>query len=143
MSVKEGIRKYGQKRNDSVMKEIRNLAEKNSCFGEIEYETLTQEMKDKALPLLMFMIMKRLGDLKTRGVTGNRQRLYIDKSKCLSPTPDFYSLKYLCAVFAKEGQDVATVDLPRFFLQTENEGLVLLKMTSTVVLLLVELNSKK
>ena len=41
MSVKEGIRKYGQKEKDSVIKEIRNLAEKNSYFSKIEYETLT------------------------------------------------------------------------------------------------------
>ena len=105
---------------------------------------LTQEMKDKALLLLMFMIMKQSDDLKTQGIAaGNRQRLYTDKSKCSSPTPDFYSLKYLCVVFAKEGQDIATVDLPRFFLQIENEGLVLLKITGAAVLLLVELNLKE
>ena len=47
------------------MKEIRNLAEKNKCFGEIRYEDLTQEIKDRALPLLMFMVMKRTGELKS------------------------------------------------------------------------------
>ena len=56
-----------------------------------------------------------------------------------SPTLDFYAFKYICAVIAREGRDVATVDLPGFFLQTEQEGdeLKLLKLTGEVVLLLV------
>jgi len=146
MSIQEGIKRYGQKGKNSVMKEIKNLDEKNSCFGEIRYETLTQLMKDKALPLLLFMVLKRTGDLKTRGVAaGNRQRLYTDKNDCSSPTPDHFAFRYLCAVFAKEGRDVATVNLPSFFLQTENEGdePVLLKITGAVALLLVESNPSK
>ena len=67
MSAQQGIKKFGQKGKDSVIKEIQNLAEKNECFLEVEYESLTPEMKDKALPLLLFMVMKRNGDLKTRG----------------------------------------------------------------------------
>ena len=37
-------------------------------FGEVDNKILTHEMKDQALPILMFMIMKRNGDIKTRGV---------------------------------------------------------------------------
>ncbi len=77
-------------------------------------------MKDKALPILMFMVLKRNRLLKTRGVAdGSVQRLYTDKDSVSSPTPDFYAFKYLCAIITKEGRDVATVDLPGFFLQTE------------------------
>jgi len=126
------------------MKEIRNLAKKNQCFSEIDYNSLIQEMKDKVLPLLMFMVIKRSGELKTRGVAaGNKQRLYTDKNDYSSPTPDFYAIKYLCALFAKEGRDIATADLPEFFLQTKNEDLVLLKITSAAALLLVETNPEK
>ena len=46
------------------MKEIKNLAMKNDYFGEIEHKSLAQEMKDRVLPLLMFMVMKRTGDIK-------------------------------------------------------------------------------
>ena len=49
------------------MKEIKNLTG-NECFGEVENKILTQEMNDQALPILMFMIMKSNGDIKTRGV---------------------------------------------------------------------------
>ena len=145
MSVRQGIKLHGKDGKESAMKEIKNLVE-NECFGETNYEKLTQEMKDKALPILMFMVMKRNGLLKTRGVAdGSVQRLYTNKDDVSSPTPDFYAFKYICAVIAKEGRDVATVDLPGFFLQTEQEGdeLILLKLTGEVALLLVECNEKK
>ena len=128
------------------MKEIRNLVD-NECFGELDYSSLTQEMKDnKALPILMFMVLKRNGLLKTRGVAdGSVQRLYTNKEDVSSPTPDFYAFKYICAMIAKEGRDVATVDLPGFFLQTEQEGEedILLKLTGDVALLLVECEPSK
>ena len=139
MSIKQGIKMHGQKGKDSVMKEIRNLAEKNECFKEVEYDSLSQEMKDRALPLLLFMVMKRNGDIKTRGVAnGKNQRKHTDENEVSSPTPDFNSLKYLCAVFAKEGRDTATVDLPGFFLQTKQEEEVLIKLSGAAALLLVE-----
>ena len=42
---------------------------------------------------------------------------------CTSPTPDFHWLKYVAAVAAKEERDVATVDLPGYFLQTKADDL--------------------
>lgn len=140
MSVKEGIRRHGKDAKASAMKEIKNLV-KNECFGVLEYEKLTQEMEDKALPILMFMIIKRNGLLKTRGVAdGSVQRLYTNKDDVSSPTPDFYSFKYICAIIAKECRDVATVDLPGFSLQTEQDGDkdIILKLSGEVALLLVE-----
>ena len=127
------------------MKEIRNLAEKKECFGEPGYEELTQEMKDRALLLLMFMVMKHTGELKSHGCArGDVQKLYTDKNKVLSPTPEFYSLKYVYGVIAKEGRDVVMIDLPSFFLQTKQENdNILSKLTGTLALLLVECNEKR
>lgn len=57
------------------MKEIRDLARKNECFSEIKCSSLTQVIKDRALLLLMFMVIKK-SEIKTYGaVAGNRQRL--------------------------------------------------------------------
>ena len=121
MSIQQGIKHYGDLGKKSALKEIENLTG-NECFGETKYYELTQEMKDRALPILMFMIMKRNGMLKSRGVANKSlQRLYTNKDDCSSPTPDFYAFKYIIAVIAKEGRDCATVDLPGFFLQTEQE----------------------
>jgi hypothetical protein len=66
MSIQEGMKKYKDEGKASAMKEIINFTD-NDCFGETEYEKLSQETKDKALPILMFMVMKQNGSLKTRG----------------------------------------------------------------------------
>jgi hypothetical protein len=47
------------------MKEIKNLALKNDYFSKLNYEELTQEIKDKALSLLMFMVIKWNEDIKS------------------------------------------------------------------------------
>ena len=145
MNVKQGIKEYGDDGKASALKEINNLTS-NECFGEIDYDRLTQTQKDRALPILMFMIMKRNGDIKTRGVAnGSLQRVYTNKDDCSSPTPDFYAFKYIIAMIAKEGRDCATVDLPGFFLQTEQEenSDLLLKLTGQVAALLVESDEDK
>ena len=142
MSIQQGIKKYKDEGKASAMKEIINLTD-NDCFGETVYEKLTQQFKDKALPILMFMVMKRNGSLKTRGcANGSVQRLYTNKEDVSSPTPDFYAFKFVCAVIAREQRDVASVDLPGFFLQTDQDEKILLKLTGAVALLLVESDSK-
>jgi hypothetical protein len=52
--------------------------------------------------------------------------------------PDFYSFKFIAAVIARESRDVASVDLPGFFLQTDQDEKILLNVTGAVALLLVE-----
>ena len=143
-SINAGVKKYGAEGKESAVKEINNLL-KNECFGETDYDKLTQEQKDRALPILMFMILKRNGEIKTRGVAnGSVQRLYTNKDDVTSPTPDYHSFKYVCAVAALEKRDVATIDLPGFFLQTEQEGeQILLKLTGSVAVLLAEMDPGK
>ena len=145
LNVKQGIKQFGDDGKQSAMKEIENLTS-NECFGETDYDKLTQTQKDRALPILMFMIMKRNGKVKTRGVArGDLQRVYTNKDDCSSPTPDFYAFKYIIALIAKEGRDCATVDLPGFFLQTEQEenSDLMLKLTGQVAALLVESDEQK
>ena len=61
------------------------------------------EQKKKALPLLMLMVIKRDGQMKSRGVVNRKkQRIYADKNSFTSPTPNFYALKHVEAVEAKE-----------------------------------------
>jgi hypothetical protein len=145
--MQSGIKRCREKGKVSAMKEIWNLTIKNDCFREVEYESLTPAMKDKALPMLMFIVMKQNGDLKSRSyVNGSFQWVYIDKHEVLLPTLDFYSLKYACGVAAQEEYDIAIVDLLGFFLQTEadeNAELVILKLTGIVALLFVESNEAR
>ena len=64
-------------------------------------------MKDKALSLLLFMVMKRNGDLKTKGVAnGKYQKICMDKNEVSSPIPDINTLKYLCDIFCTYCVDI-------------------------------------
>ena len=144
-SVQKGIKVFGEKGKESAMKEMRNLAMKNDCFDEVEYEALSDDQKVKALPMLMFMLMKRNGLLKSRGVANGKIQKICSDQDFSSPTPDFYSVKCVAAVAAKEERDTATVDLPSFFLQTEAEeddDPVIVKFAGALALLLVECDSK-
>ena len=66
--------------------------------------------------MLMFIIMKRNGLIKSRGVVNGKVKKLHSNDEFSSPMPDFYAVKYACAVVGKEERDVATVDLPGFFL---------------------------
>ena len=76
MRVKQGIKQqHQQEAKNSAIKEIRNLVVENKYVGEISYKTLTQELKDKALLILMFMVLNHNRLLKTCGVAdGSVQR---------------------------------------------------------------------
>ena len=52
-SAQKVIKLFGEKGKLSATKEIENLAAKDDCFGELDYKSLTHEMKDKKIPLLM------------------------------------------------------------------------------------------
>ena len=81
MSIEQRIKKYSNKGKESAINEIRNLTSKK-CFNEISYKSLTQKMKDCALSILMFMIMKQNGNFKSRGVAdGHIHRIYTNKNK--------------------------------------------------------------
>ena len=54
------------------MKEMKNLAIKNNCFAEIEYKKSNNEQKTRALLILMFIIMKRNGLIKSRDVANGK-----------------------------------------------------------------------
>jgi len=68
LSIQSGVTKYGEESKKLALTEMKNLVVKNDCFKEVDYATLTEEMKNKALLLLIFMMMKRNGVLKSRGV---------------------------------------------------------------------------
>ena len=59
-----------------------------------------------------------------------------------SPTPDFHAFKHVCAATAKEGRDITTVDLPGFFLQTDQGESLLLKLVGAVALLQEEISEQ-
>ena len=50
------------------MKEIFSLSVEYECFGEVDCESTTKEMKDGALVLLLLLFMKRSCEIEFGGV---------------------------------------------------------------------------
>ena len=48
-----------------------------------------------------------------------------------------------CAVNTKEGRDITTVDMPGAFMQTNQEGMVHIKLEGVMVTILVKMNPDK
>ena len=83
-------------------------------------DSLTQEQNNEALKLLMFLKHKRDDSVKGRGCAdGRRQRDIYDKEEATSPTVALESVLLTSVIDAHKGRDVAVVDIPGAFLQTD------------------------
>ena len=141
-SIKKGLKEFPEEGKQSIIKEMDNMIFRK-VFGEVVYGSLTAQQKKWALPILLFMVMKRNGTLKSRACAdGRQQRLWTNKEEVSSPTPSIEALKYTMIVDAQENRDVAVVDLPAQFLQTEMDEAIHLKLQGPLLLLLVEHDTK-
>lgn len=81
---------------------------------------LSKEEKSEALAYLMFFKQKRDGRIKGRGCAdGRKQRRYNAKSEASSPIISMEVVFLVVTIAAKERSDVATIDIPRAFMQTD------------------------
>jgi len=71
MSVKAGIKKFGEKGNEAVSKELRQLHNRKAMVPVLKDE-MSLEDRRKALRYLMFIKEKRDGAIKARGCTDER-----------------------------------------------------------------------
>ena len=117
MSAKKGLKVFGDKGADALMKELRQIVVMNVMSG-CNAHQLTREQKKKALKYLMFLKEKRCGRIKGRGCAdGRKQRLYKTKEETSSPTVSIEALLLSCMIDAMENRDVATLDIPGAFMQ--------------------------
>ena len=76
--------------------------------------------KKKALESHLFLKEKRDLSIKGRLVAGgNKQRSFTDKSEATSPTPHTESVFITATIDAMECRDVAAIDIPNAFVQTD------------------------
>ena len=81
---------------------------------------LTYQQKREALESHLFLEQKRNLEIKGRVVGGgNKQRDYTSKQEASSPTSHTESIFMTSAIDAMEGRDVAVVDIPNAFVQTD------------------------
>eukprot|EP00978_Attheya_sp_CCMP212_P040600 scaffold223530_cov39-Attheya_sp.AAC.1 len=120
-SMKKGLKVFGEPGVNAVVDKLQQLHDR----GALEPKNgLSRDSKRAALHYLMFLKKKRCGRIKGRGCAdGCKQRAYIQKEDASAPTVAIEAVMLSCAIYAKEGRNVATVDIPGAFLHADMEDL--------------------
>ena len=140
MGMKKGIKVFGEAGVRSIFKEMKQFHDRE-VVRPLKPSQITNEVKRKALAYLMFLKMKSNGEIKARGCADGRpQRVYKTKEETSSPTAAVESIFITCAMAAKERRDVATLDIPGAFLQTEASDETFIKLQGAIVEALLKIN---
>ena len=112
-------------------------------------EDMTKEELDKAMQLLLFFVEKRDGTIKGHHcANGSTQRSYMEKGESTSPTVSADVILLTAIMDAEEERDVATIDIPNAFIQTElpkaiKGERVMMKLVGKVVDLLLLIDHER
>ena len=138
--INKGLKVFGEKGREAVRSEMKQLDELEVVKPR-NWSELSEGEKRNALPYLMFLTEKRDESIKARGCAdGSKQKM--DKSDISAPVVSTDALFITLVIDAEEGRDVATVDIPGAFLQTDAKPGVILKFTGAMVDILCQINPK-
>ena len=139
-SVKRGLKEFGKAGSTAVIKEMKQLDDRN-VIKPVMYHTLTSDERYRALQYLMFLKKKRCGTIKGRGCAdGRKQRLYKSKNETSAPTVSIEAFMLSCSIDALEGRSVTTADIPGAFMQANIDETVHMKIEGPLADLLIEMN---
>jgi hypothetical protein len=142
LSLKSGLREWGDKAYEAVESEMKQLHFRNT-FKPMHWGELTATQRQMVLESHMFLKEKRDGKIKGRTVAGgNKQRDYISKEDASSPTVTTESVLLSCIIDAEEKRDVAVIDIPNAFVQTrveDEKDMAIIKLRGVLVDILVAL----
>ena len=143
-SLKAGINKFGEKGVEAASKEMTQLHERD-CFEPVDVSQLSFEEKRKALDSPIFLTEKRDGLIKARTcANGSKQREWMTKEDTASPTVSTPAVMLTCVMDAEEQREVAVVDIPNAFVQTDNEGeVVIMKIKGKLALIPIDVCPEK
>ena len=140
MSLKAGLRTFGDDGLKAVEKEMRQLHDR-SVMKPVHKGCLTVEQRREALAYLMFLKRKRCGKIKGRGCSdGRKQRAYITKEASTAPTVSTEAVFLTAVIDAMEGRNVVVLDVPGAFMQADIDELVHVRFTGAMVTLLLEID---
>jgi hypothetical protein len=118
LSLKAGLKEWGDQAFTASRSEMKQL-HLQSTFKPKHWRELSQVQRQTVLESHMFLKQKRDVKIKGRTVAGvNKQRGYTSKDDASSPTIATEAVLLSCIIDAKEGRDVAVVDIPNAFVQT-------------------------
>ena len=140
MSAKAGLRKYGPRAEEALLKEYAQL-ERQKVYESIDPSTLTPQQHKQVLRAVSLIKEKRDGVLKGRTCADGRiQRSLYDKAATSSPTLSSDALMLTILIDAHEGRDVATADITGAYLNADMDDFVVMKFEGREVDILCQLN---
>ncbi|GAX21402.1 hypothetical protein FisN_28Lu124 [Fistulifera solaris] len=140
--LKKGLEMFGDEGVKAVLSELKQIHVRK-VFIPMKAGELTREQKKAALAYHMFLKQKRCGRIKGRGCAdGRKQRAYTEKHDSSSPTVSIEALLLSCVIDAKEGRDVATLDVPGAFMQADQDEEVFVRMDEKMAELLAKTDPK-
>jgi Reverse transcriptase (RNA-dependent DNA polymerase)/Zinc knuckle len=140
-SMKAGLKLFGDSGKEAVRKEMQQLHDRG-VMKPMHRSQLSRNQRYRALSYLMFLKEKANGTIKGRGCAdGRSQRAYITKEESSSPTVANESVFLTSVIDAREGRDVATVDVPGAFMQADMDDEVFMRLDGVMLELLLEIDS--
>jgi len=141
LSVKSGLKKWGEKAREAIMSELR-LFITEEVFKKVK--SPTEEQRRAALRIHCFITEKRDGRIKARAVADGRSQTRYLEEQTYSPTVKLESIMLCSIVDAIEGREVITIDIKGAFLKAKvSEDMELIvKMDGKLAELFLEINLK-
>jgi hypothetical protein len=142
MSLKEGLRLFGERAENGATKEMKQLHDMKTFFPR-DARSLSRDERVKALSSLIFLKEKASGEIKGRTcINGAPQREYIKKEDAASPTVATDSVFITGAIDAHEERHNASCDLPGAFLHTVTDEKVIMVLRGELCELMVKVDPK-
>ena len=121
LSLKEGLKQWGEKENNSIQAEMKQLHFRNK-FEPRHCSDLTKKEKAELLESHTFLKQKRFGNIIGHTVAGgNKQCDFISKEEASSPTVATKAFMLTVLIKAKNNRDFAVIDITNAFIQTKVE----------------------
>ena len=143
MSAKAGVKRYGARAVEAIVKECKQL-DKKDAFKPRNMKDLTSIERKQALRSITLVKEKRCGKIKGRTVAnGHSQRDYILQEDSTSPTVSIEGLMISIAIDAREKRHVATADIEGAYLHANMKDTVIMLFEGDMVDYMVQANPEK
>ena len=143
MTAKKGVKEFGDRAIQAIIKEYDQLDKKNAFKPRLA-KSLTPEERARALRSITLIKEKRSGVIKGRTVADGRpQRKYKAPEDVHSPTVSTEGLMTTLAIDAKEDRYVVTADVEGAYLHADIDKLVIMVFEGDMVDYMVQANPEK
>ena len=120
-TLAKGLQVFSPLGKEAVFREMQQLHQRKVCEP-CKAADLSADQCKASLGYLMFLKQKCSGQIKGRGCAdGRKQRQYTGKEEKTSPTITTESVMLTSTIDAKEGRDMATVDIPSAFMHSDQD----------------------